>query len=82
MGEARLLCDDIFRGNKALKSCNSNYPLLSDGESLYALLCSIEKRERPIKAEMVDKHADLKNAKKKASAAAELELKLSLHEES
>ena len=41
LGEARLICDDLFRGNKALKSANSNYPLLTDGDSLYALLMTV-----------------------------------------
>lgn len=49
LGEARFVCDDIFRGNKMLKKANMNYPLLSDGDSIYALLMTVEKRERVIK---------------------------------
>ena len=60
MGEARLICDDIFRGNKTLKTNNSNYPLLSDGESLYALLMTVEKRERALKQGMGEKQVELK----------------------
>ena len=31
LGEAKLVCDDIFRSNRVLKKANSNYPLLTDG---------------------------------------------------
>ena len=46
------MCDDIFRGNKMLKKANSNYPLLTDGDALYALLMTVEKRERVLKKGM------------------------------
>jgi len=68
LGEARLVCDDVFRGNKTLKAHNSYYPLLTDGEDLYALLFTVERRERALKDDMKDKYAALKEAKKGADA--------------
>ena len=62
LGEARLVCDDVFRGNKTIKKVNSNYPLLTDGECLFALLMTVEKRERIIKEGMVECHQALKKA--------------------
>ena len=52
LGEARFVCDEMFRGNKVLKKANSNYPLLTDGESLYALIMTVEKRERVLQEGM------------------------------
>ena len=48
LGEARLLCDDVLRGNRALKTQNAYYPLLTDGESLFTLLFTVERRERTV----------------------------------
>ena len=77
LGEARLICDDVFRGNKALKTNNSNYPLLTDGESLYTLLMTVEKRQRALKPDMEGMEADLKTSKLKESAS-ELERQSSI----
>ena len=42
---------------------NANYPLISDGEHLYAIVMTVEKRERFIKSEHADKAMALKNFK-------------------
>lgn len=55
LGEAHLVCDDLFMKHKALKTVNKNYPLLTDGDSLYALLVSVERRQRPLKEGMEEK---------------------------
>ena len=64
LGEARLICDDLLRGNKALKTTNSNYPLLTDGDSLYALIMTVERREQVLKEDMEERLTKLKAAKK------------------
>jgi hypothetical protein len=66
LGEARLICDDVFRGNKALKASNNYYPLLTDGKDLFALLFTVERRERAVKDTMQNLYESLKEAKKGA----------------
>ena len=68
LGEARFVCDDVFRGNKTLKTQNSHYPLLTDGQDLYALLFTVGKRERPVLPEMQEKVDALKVAKKSSNS--------------
>lgn len=67
LGEARLICEDVFRGNKALKTANTYYPLLTDGESIFTLLLTVEKRERAVLVENEEKLSALRVAKKSAN---------------
>ena len=77
LGEARLICDDVFRGNKMLKKHNTNYPLLTDGESLYAILFTVERRERAVKPDMQEKLEALKTAKTEATVLVDTKKEIS-----
>ena len=46
LGEARLVCGDLFGGNKTLRAQNAPYPMLSDGEHVYIITFQVERRER------------------------------------
>ena len=69
VSELKLDLEDKFKGSKELIRKNHNYPLLSDGEHLYAVVMTVEKRERLV----TDEH--------KAKAEALKTLKMEKHEE-
>ena len=58
VGEARLLCNDIFTGSNC-QQANRSYPLLSDGKSVYAITMKVEQRRRSVRPEMREKYAQL-----------------------
>ena len=60
LGELTLDLEERFKDNKQLLHKNRNYPLLSDGECLYTVVMTIEKRERGIKDENVQMAEALK----------------------
>lgn len=49
VGELILDLEPQFKNQKELLRKNQNYPLISDGDHLYAIVMTIEKRERVIK---------------------------------
>lgn len=52
-----------FSQQRELLSKNRNYPLVSDGKHLYAIVMTVEKRERSIKEENKDKADSLGDKK-------------------
>ena len=52
-----------FGDSKELLRKNRNYPLLSDGDDLFTIVMTVEKRERAIKEEHKEKAAALQNLK-------------------
>lgn len=63
LGELTLDLEDQFKEDKQLLGKNKNYPLLSDGESLYTIVMTVEKRERAIKPEHSQMAEALKSMK-------------------
>ena len=51
VGELYLDLESQFNDQRELFMKNKNYPLISDGEHLYAIVMTVEKRERYIKEE-------------------------------
>jgi hypothetical protein len=51
VGELSLDLKDQFSDNKELLRRNKNYPLLSDGDFLYTVVMTVEKRIRSVKSE-------------------------------
>lgn len=64
VGEAQLAMNEQLRTNKTLKALNANYPLLSDGEYLYTITFTVERRERPLKEGFKEEQAKLIETKK------------------
>ena len=63
VSELNLDLDAQFEDQKELLRKNRNYPLLSDGDHLYTIVMTVEKRERLIKEEHKEKAAALQNLK-------------------
>ena len=65
LGDARLVCGDLFGGNKTLKAQNASHPLLSDGEHLYTITFQVERRERKPKESLAAEAKALVDTKRK-----------------
>ena len=63
VGELILDLEDQFKEQKELLSKNANYPLISDGDYLYAIVMTIEKHERFIEREHHNKAMALQTFK-------------------
>lgn len=71
IGDARLLCNDIFTSSNCLQA-NRSCPILSDGRSLYMVTMKVVQKRRPVKADMRQQYAQLQqNKKKQATKSAE-----------
>ena len=68
IGDARLLCGDIFTSSNCLQA-NRCCPILSDGRSLYVVTMKVVQRRRAVRPEMREQYAQLQlqQSKKKPS---------------
>ena len=51
IGDARLLCNDIFTSSNCLQA-NRSCPILSDGQSLFVVTMKVLQKRRPVKPDM------------------------------
>lgn len=63
IGDARLMCTDVFAASKAMKMQNI-FPIMSNGSKIYAVTMKIEQRRRPVRPEMQEKFAELQARQK------------------
>ena len=67
IGDARLLCNDIFTSSNCLQA-NRSCPLLSDGRSLYVVTMKVAQKRRPVRPEMRQQYTQLQQSKKKPAS--------------
>ena len=61
IGTVKLSCSDAFKDSSAAK-LNRNMPILTDGESLFAIVVNFKAVKRTVKKEKQDEYTELKKA--------------------
>jgi hypothetical protein len=67
IGDARLLCNDIFTSSNCLQA-NRSCPILSDGRSLYVVTMKVVQKRRAVRPDMRQQYAQLQQSKPRPSS--------------